>query len=58
LRPTIPGETVVLALAVGLGVCRLPLDPLVQPVTSMTARQQRTAFLGVGIREVNAERAL
>jgi hypothetical protein len=51
-------ETVALAVAVAVGVCRLPVDPLAHPVTSTTTREQRIAFLGVGIRELNAGRPL
>jgi hypothetical protein len=58
LRLAVPGETVVLAVAVGVGVCRLPVDPLLHPVPSTTTTAQTTALLGVGIRWVNAVRRL
>jgi hypothetical protein len=38
-----------LAVAVGFGVCKLAVDPLVHPVTSRIATELSTAFFGMGI---------
>ena len=52
------GLRVDVAVEVGFGVCRLPPDPLVHPVTSTAASEQITAVFGIGIPGDNAGRAL